>query len=204
MKTSLDKFLHLPVYVHILAVAGVTCILVFIVLKGIDVYTNHNRAVQVPDVIGLQVEDAKEFFVRNKLRYEIVDSVYSKSETPGAIIELRPTANSRVKKNRIVYMTVNAKSEETTPLPEVTDISFREALALLQARGFKDIEWKYVKSDFRDLAVGVEYGGQVAPSGMRVPLTAKLILLIGDGNITPEDSISTEKPEIIGGDESWF
>lgn len=204
MKSFFDKFFNLPVYVHLLAVTVTTCILVFIVLKGIDIYTNHNQAVQVPDVKGLQIEDAKAFFVQNKLRYEIVDSVYSKSDRPGAIVELRPEANSRVKKNRIVYVTVNAKSEETTPIPEVTDISLREALALLEARGFKGIEWKYVKSNFRDLAVGVEYGGQIVSSGTRVPLTAKLILLIGDGNIIHEDSGTIEKPEIIGGDETWF
>lgn len=204
MKAFFDKIFNLPVYVHLLAVIATTCVLVYIVLKGIDMYTNHNQAVQVPDVKGLQIEDAEAFFAHNKLRFEIIDSVYSKEAMPGAIVELRPEANSRVKKNRIVYITVNAKSEETAPIPEVTDISFREALALLEARGFKGIEWKYVKSDYRDLAVGVQYGGQIVPSGTRVPLTAKLILLIGDGNIIPEDSIPTEKPEIIGGDESWF
>lgn len=204
MKSVFNKFFNLPVYIHVLAMAAVSCILVFFVLKGLDIYTNHNKAVQVPDVRGLQIEDAADFFTRNMLRFEIADSIYSKEVTPGAIVELRPEANAKVKKNRIVYVTINAKTEETAVIPEVTDISFRQAFALLKARGFMDVEWKYVTGEYRDLTVGVEYGGQMINSGTRVPITAKLILVISDGYVVPEDTITKEKPEIIGGDESWF
>lgn len=206
MKSFFNKIFELPVYIHLLAVIAAFCIIIYAVLKGIDGYTNHNQAVYVPDVRGLQIEDAEPFLEQNMLRYVIVDSIYSKDVTPGAIIELMPEANSKVKKNRIVYITVNAKTEETAIIPEITDISFRQAYALLRARGFMDVEWKYVTGEYRDLTIGVEYGGQMINSGTRVPLTAKLILVISDGNIIPNegDSATIEKPEIIGGDESWF
>lgn len=204
MKSFFSKIFNMPIYIHLLIMAVVGCIIVYVVLKGLDMYTNHNQAVQVPDVRGLQIEDAEDFFERNMLRYEIVDSIYSKEVTPGAIVELMPEANSKVKKNRIVYITVNAKTEETAMIPEVADISFRQAYALLRARGFMDVEWKYVTGEYRDLTIGVEYGGQIVSHGTYVPLTAKLILVISDGHITPKDSETVEKSEIIGGDESWF
>lgn len=206
MKSFFGKIFELPVYIHLLAVIAAFCVIVYAVLKGIDGYTNHNQAVTVPDVRGLQVEDAEEFLKQSMLRYQIVDSIYSKDVTPGAIVELMPEANSKVKKNRIVYITVNAKTEETAIVPEVADISFRQAYALLRARGFMDVEWKYVTGEYRDLTIGVEYGGQMISGGARVPLTAKLILVISDGNIAPteNDSMMLEKPEIIEGDESWF
>jgi beta-lactam-binding protein with PASTA domain len=183
-----------------------SCLTIYIVLKSIDSYTNHNQAVYVPDVRGLQVEDAAPFFGQNMLRFEIVDSIFSKEVTPGAIVELMPEANAKVKKNRIVYVTVNAKTEETAPIPDIADISFRQAYALLRARGFMDVEYKYVSGEYRDLTIGIEYGGQIVSTGTRVPLTSKLILVISDGNITPQDSDTTEENhvEIIGGDESWF
>lgn len=206
MKSIFNKIFQLPVYIHLLAVIMTCCIVIYVVLKGIDGYTNHNQAVHVPDVRGLQVEDAAPFLEQNLLRYVIIDSIYSKEVTPGAIVELLPEANSKVKKNRIVYLTVNAKTEETAIIPEITDISFRQAYALLRARGFMDVEWKYVSGEYRDLTIGVEYGGQMINSGTRVPLTAKLILVISDGYVIPHeaDSVTIEKPEIIGGDESWF
>jgi hypothetical protein len=206
MNSFFDKILKMPVFVHLLAIAVLTCLIVYIVLRNIDVYTNHNQAVNVPDVRGLQVEDAAPFFEQNRLRYVVIDSVFLKEAKPGAIVDLLPEANSKVKKNRIVYVTVNAKTEETAPVPDMTDISFRQAYALLRARGFVDVEHKYVSGEYRDLTLGVEYEGRQIGSGMRVPLTAKLILVVSDGNIMSRDGASQEGDsiEIIGGDESWF
>jgi beta-lactam-binding protein with PASTA domain len=189
-----------------LAVALLICLIIYIILKSLDSYTNHNQAVRVPDVRGLQVKDAAPFFEQNMLRYIVADSVFTKEKAPGAIVELRPEANSKVKKNRIVYITVNAKTEKTVPVPDITDISFRQAYALLNARGFKDVEHKYVSGEFRDLTLGIEYEGKMLGSGAHVPLTAKLILVVSDGNMLPPESDSLENiiEEIIGGDESWF
>ena len=181
------------------------CIVVYVVLKGIDSFTNHNQAVKVPDVRGLQIEDAIPFLGENMLRHSIADSVYSKDFAPGAIVELLPEANSKVKKNRIIYITINAKSEETVPLPDVMELSYRTAYALLKARGFTDFDWKYVSSDFRDLTLGVEYRGKMIESGTHVPLTAKLILVIGDGHsINLTDSIIGENLEPEEKEDGWF
>ncbi|MDR3252471.1 MAG: PASTA domain-containing protein [Tannerella sp.] len=206
MRSFLDKILGMPIYVHLLAVCALLCLIVFVTLKRIDSYTNHNQAVVVPDVRGLQIEKAAPFFEKNFLRYVIIDSIYSKEVAPGAIIELSPDANAKVKKNRIVYVTVNAKTEEATTIPEIADISYRQAYALLKSRGFAKVDVKYVSSEFRDLAIGVEYGGRMLESGDRVPLTAKIILVVGDGNILSDsaDSTDVQGKDIIGGEESWF
>ena len=207
-KNSLfNKIFKLPVYIHILAIITVACISVYVVLKTIDTYTNHNQAVQVPDVRGLQIEDAIPFLEKNLLSYKIIDSVFSKTDPPGAIVELLPEANSKVKKRRTIYITVNAKTEETAVIPDIEDmsLSFRQAYAILKARGFLDVDYKYVTGEFLDLALGVEYGGQMVKKGDRVPLSAKLTLIISDGNnILQTDSISAENAANIVGDESWF
>ena len=204
MKSFFDKVFKLPIYVHLLVVGVVTCITFFFVLKGLDVYTNHNQAVIIPDVRGLQIEDAAPFFARNMLKYEIIDSVFGDG-IPGSIFKLTPESNSTVKKNRIVYITIYAKTEETAVIPDITEISYREALAQLKARGFIDIERKYVTGEFRDLTVGVEYGGKMAISGTRVPLKAKLILVVSDGNYLDLeiDSLDRDSTQTDGG-ESWF
>ena len=207
MSSLFNKILKLPVYIHLLAIMAAGCIAVYVTLKGIDYYTNHNQAVKVPDVRGLQIEEAIPFLEENILRHSIVDSVYSKDVAPGAIIELMPEANSKVKKNRIIFITVNAKAEETVPLPDVTGIStsFRQAYALLKARGFTDLEWKYVSSEFRDLTLGIEYGGKMIESGTHIPLTAKLIIVIGDGHRpNPTDSTEIERHDNDETDVDWF
>ena len=204
MSSFFDKVLKLPVLVHLMAAGILTCVIIFFVLKGLDVYTNHNQAVIVPDVRKLQIEDAIPFFQKNFLKYEIIDSVYAEG-TPGSIYRLVPEANSTVKKNRIVYITIISKSEETAVIPDIADISYREALAQLRQRGFSDIERKEVTGEYRDLTVGVEYGGKMMSSGVRVPLKAKLILVVSDGNKSNEDTepVSEEEIDEESG-ESWF
>jgi len=206
MRSFLDKLLGMPIYVHLLAVCVLACLIVFFTLKKIDSYTNHNQAVVVPDVKGWQIEAATPLFEKNLLRYVIIDSTYSKDVAPGAIVELSPDANARVKKNRIVYITINAKTEKAATIPEIADFSYREAYARLKSLGFAKVDVKYVASQFRDLTIGVEYGGRMLESGARVPLTAKIILVVGDGNIIVEndDSEDAQTQEIIGEDESWF
>jgi Uncharacterized protein conserved in bacteria len=208
-KNSLfNKIFQLPVYIHLLAILAIACITGYIVLKTIDTYTNHNQAVTVPDVRGLQIEEAIPFLEKNLLSHSIYDSIYSKDVPPGAIVDLLPEANSKVKKKRTIYITVNAKTEETAVIPEIEDmsLSFRQAYAILKARGFMDLEYKYVTGEFLDLALGVEYGGQMVKKGARVPLSAKLILVVSDGNSTiiQTDSTKEENSETFIGDESWF
>jgi Uncharacterized protein conserved in bacteria len=199
----INKIFKLPVIVHLLAIAVTSCIAVYILLKSIDAYTNHNQAVNVPDVRNLQVEDAVPFFELNKLRYNIIDSIYSKDVAPGAIIELMPEANSKVKKNRVISITVNAKTEETATIPSVEGISYRQAYAQLKARGFANVEKKFVTGEYYDLTVGVEYGGFMADSGMRAPLSADLVLVVSDGYTIVSDSISVDSTGMVI-DESWF
>ena len=56
----------------------VACALVFGTLKWLDSYTRHNEAVVVPDVKGLGMEEAAEFFKNSNLRYNVIDSVFFK------------------------------------------------------------------------------------------------------------------------------
>ena len=206
MKSVFSKIFGLPVFIHLLAVIALSLLAIYIILNYIDAYTNHNQAVLVPDIRGLQIEDAAPFLEQNQLRYSIIDSIYSKDFMPGAIVELLPEANAKVKKNRIISITINAKSEESSSIPDLAYISYRQAFAHLKSLGFKDIEEKYVAGEYRNLTIGVEYKGQLVSSGTRVPLTAKLILVISDGNLGPQDNEPpiNDNEENVGSDENWL
>lgn len=190
---------------NLLIAVIVSLALVYGALKWLDSYTRHNEAVVVPDVKGLQVEDAAEFFKNNSLRYNVIDSVFSRDVKPGAIVELVPAAGSKVKEGRIVFITVNANTSQMGTIPEVEDLSFRQAYALLRARGFENIEVEYVPGDFKDLVVGVTSRGRSLQKGNHVPLTSSLILRVsnGEAEVLPEDSLSAPV-ESLDNEESWF
>ena len=93
-------------------------------------------------------------------------------------------------------------------IPEVEDLSFRQAYALLRARGFSSVEIEYVPGDYKDLAMGVELNGRTLLKGEHVPLTARLVLKVssGDPNMLPDsltlDSIPVEP--LDSDIENWF
>lgn len=90
MKDFLVKLIKNPYVLNLLLAVVVACALVFGTLKWLDSYTRHNEAVVVPDVKGLGMEEAAEFFKNSNLRYNVIDSVFSKDVKPGAIVELVP------------------------------------------------------------------------------------------------------------------
>lgn len=154
MSNFFVKLIKNPFVINLLLVIVVSCGVVYGVLAWLDSYTRHNQAVVVPDVKGMKLEDAAEFFGNNKLRYNVIDSVFSKDVAPGSIVELVPGVGSKVKEGRIVFVTINALTSQMAVIPEVEDLSFRQAYALLRARGFSSVEIEYVPGDYKDLAMG--------------------------------------------------
>ena len=208
MSNFFVKLIKNPFVINLLLVIVVSCGVVYGVLAWLDSYTRHNQAVVVPDVKGMKLEDAAEFFGNNKLRYNVIDSVFSKDVAPGSIVELVPGVGSKVKEGRIVFVTINALTSQMAVIPEVEDLSFRQAYALLRARGFSSVEIEYVPGDYKDLAMGVELNVRTLLKGEHVPLTAHLVLKVssGDPNMLPDslalDSIPVEP--LDSDIENWF
>ncbi|MDO4702489.1 PASTA domain-containing protein [Tannerella sp.] len=213
-KNIREQFMRMPIVLHVLLIVGVLCLLSAITLQSLKGYTLHNQAIVVPDVKGLQLEEAATFFDNNDLRYTVIDSVYTKDVPPGAIYEMVPGAGSKVKEGRIIFVTLNARTVQTAPVPDITDLSFRQAYALLQSKGFTSIDILYVPGRYRDLALGVELRGNPLKPGERIPVAAQLVLKVSDGGSAPDaasgDSIDTpprprtEEATTSSENEKWF
>lgn len=206
MNNFFVKLIKNPYVLNLLLAVVVVCGLIYGSLKWLDKYTRHNEAVVVPDVKGLKVEDAAEFFKNNNLRYNVIDSVFSKEVDPGAIVELVPAAGSKVKEGRIVFITVNALTSQMATIPEVEDLSFRQAYALLRARGFENVEIEYVPGDYKDLAVSVDLRGRTLGKGEHVPLTAPLVLKVssGEAEMLPDSLSTLPVVSLDSEEENWF
>lgn len=208
MKDFLLKLIKSPIVVNLLLAIILTIAIIIGTLQWLDHYTLHNEAVVVPDVKGLTLDEADEFFKNSKLRYNVVDSVFSKDVAPGAIVELVPVAGSKVKENRIVFVTINAQTSQMGKIPEIQDLSFRQAYALLRSIGFSSVEIEYVAGEYKDLAVAVELNQRPLSKGEYVPLNAPLTLKIssGDPNMRPDSlSLDSIPVEPLDSDvENWF
>lgn len=147
----------------------------------IDVYTRHGESVTVPDLQGLYIEEAQSLLDRSDLRAEIIDSVYVKDKPLGTIVEQVPSANSSVKKYRSIFLIMNQRQVKTIPLPELDDVSLRQADALLKSLGIKVAGVTYQPSEFKDLVIGVVHNGVTVSTGTRLKEGSSVFLVVGSG-----------------------
>ena len=197
---------------HILLLLIVIIALFAGLIFWLEDYTRHGEQKLVPDVIGMTEENAATLIFGRELNYDIVDSVFRTGALPGAVVDQDPKAGSFVKKDRKIYLIVNAKSAQMTPLPEVIDLSLRQAQALLIGADFKIKEVVYKPSDYRDLVLEVQYNGKKVEAGEDIPAFSELVLHIGDGGIKEvKDSITSDsiavdeeiiiEDDVVGGED---
>ena len=197
-------------WLNLIAMMAVVILLLFGVLKWLDVYTRHGEAVVVPDVKGMTVGEAEMLLRNHGLVYVVSDSNYVKNKPAGSILELNPSAGQKVKEGRTIYLTINTLDVPLRLVPDVADnSSVRQAQAKILAAGFKLSENELISGE-KDWVYGVKYKGRQLNMGDKVPVGATLTLLVGDGETQVQDSDSLEIVEDAAGttdvstDDSWF
>ena len=155
--------------------------LVWVTIALIDVYTHHGESETVPDLRGLYVEEADLLLNNHGLYSVVIDSVFVRDKKLGTIIEQIPAVNSTVKRNRPIYLIINSRQVRMIPVPDVNDVSFRQADAMLKSIGLNVSSVEYSPSEYKDLVIAIKYRGRNISSGMRVPEGSSLVLVVGSG-----------------------
>lgn len=200
-------------WVNLIAMVVVVCVALFVVLKGLDVYTRHGEAVVVPDVKGMQLDEAETLLRNHGLTCLVSDSSYVKNKPAESVLELAPAVGQKVKEGRTIYLTINTLSVPMRVIPDVADnSSVRQAQAKILASGFKLAENQIVSGE-KDWVYGVKYQGRQLHTGDKIPAGATLTLMVGNGSVNDQhDDDSVEVVETAGEasdesattDESWF
>jgi len=167
---------------NLLIFAVIFAALIIIVLAALNKYTQHDSAITVPDVTTLTVDEAAPFFNKKDLRYKVVDSIHVVTQAPGAILEQKPAPGAHVKQNRIIFLTINASSEERISIPDVKDCSQRQAVATLEASGLRVRNVEFIPSEFRDLVLGISYNGKNISAGTKLPKGSSVTLIVGQSS----------------------
>lgn len=178
---------------NLLIFAVILAVLIFLVMFALKKYTHHDSVITVPDVTTLTVEDAAPFIEKKNLRYMVVDSIRVKTQPPGAILEQKPSPGAHVKQNRIIFLTINASSEERIAIPDVKDCSQRQAVATLEATGIQVRDIEFVPSEFRDLVLGVRYNGKDISAGFKLPKGSFVTLIVGQSSSEGEILVPSMK-----------
>ena len=177
-------------------------------LHWLDNYTNHGKAIVVPNVKTKRLLDASVILEGQTLKAIVVDSIYVKGVLAGTILDQKPEGGSKVKEGRSVYLTICTDRIPELVIPDLIDnSSYRQAEAKLKALGFKVTEPEYIAGE-RGWVYGIKYKNQSLMTGDSVPREAILTLCIGNG----QDELATDSLEVhrniesedIKVDKTWF
>ena len=181
---SLVKFLTSKVFLKQLALAIVAIVVLsFIMLKWLNVTTNHGEFVVVPDLKGKSIETAKIELDDLDLELHLQDSAnYNPNYPKYSVIEQNPIAGAQVKENRKIYLITNPSGYRKVEVPDILKRTFRQAKPQLQALEFKIGEITYIDNIGKDVVLGMRHNGKSIKPGEMLPLTSTIDLVLGNGN----------------------
>lgn len=152
-------------------------------------YTNYNEGVTVPDVTKISLDEASALLDEYGLRHEVLDRRANSAYPGDYIIDQSPSAQQIVKPNRKVYLTVNTATTPQTVVPDVVNMSLRNAEIQLENHGLTVGTKSYESSRFRNTILR-----QSVAAGDSVARGTVVNLAVSDGL----GSRVVEVPDVIG------
>lgn len=172
-----------PVFKHLLITVGSGLLIILLFFYGfLPSTTNHGETITVPDVKNQRLEDLEDVLVSRNLRYTVnTDSGYAADQEPLTVIDQFPKANSKVKENRRVYVTLNARKPPLVKMPALIDKSLMISQITLQSFGLKLGKIEYRPDMAANVVLEQWYKGRPIAEGAMIPKGSNIDLYIGDG-----------------------
>lgn len=184
MKNFLD-FLKSKTFLIQLGMAVVAVVvLVFVALQWLKGTTNHGELVEVPDFSKMSVMEMRKAVEEAGLRYQVLDSSNYNPEYPRfSILEQDPPAGNMVKANRKIYFTVNPSGYKKVSVPDIIQVTQRNASSMLKAVGLDVERVTYIDELGKDMVYNMKFKGKYIKPGDKLPKTSKIELVCGNGTI---------------------
>lgn len=164
---------------HLIAALFIFVILLFITMKGLEKYTLHGQSHPVPDFSGMFPAEAEQLARDHDMRTEIVDSLFLSDADPGVVVDQIPISGHGVKRNRTIFLTINSTLPEMVTLPQLTDISFRQAHVIIENSGLQIGKINYRPSEFNNLVLFVQLDSMNIYPGKQLPKGTHIDLVVG-------------------------
>ena len=167
---------------------------VMILLIWMNFYTRHGQARPVPDFLGLTMKQAETLAKKSKMRYLVIDSVYTTIVPRGCIAEQNPKPGFKVKKWRNIILTINAFHPEMLAMPNLVDLPIRQAIALIESSGLEMGELKYRPDLSINVVIKQLYNGKKITEGDSLQKGSMVDLVLGKGLSNQRTAI----PDLMG------
>jgi beta-lactam-binding protein with PASTA domain len=165
-----------------------------VLLIWLNFYTRHGQSRPVPSFIGLTMDETVQLARKSRLKYQIIDSVYTSEVPRGCIAEQNPVPGFKVKKKRNIMLTINAFNPEMVAMPNLVNLPKRQAIALIESSGLQMGISRYTPDISFDVVLKQIYDGKEIQEGDSIQKGSEIDLVLGKG-------LSNQKtyvPDLIG------
>jgi beta-lactam-binding protein with PASTA domain len=154
---------------------------VLLLLIWMNFYTRHGQARPVPNFVGLTMEQTVNLAKKSRLRYQVIDSIYTTAVPLGCIAEQNPKPGFKVKKWRNIVLTINAFHPEMVAMPNLVDLPKRQALLLIESSGLEIGLLKYRPDLSIDVVIDQQYNGKTIHEKDSLQKGSVIDLILGKG-----------------------
>lgn len=179
---GLIRFVFSKVFLVNLIIAGIVAAIVAVGLYfWLDDYTEHGITVATPDFTGVPINEIEAFADTTEVQWEIVDSLYTDEFPKGTVAEQEPRPGYGVKRGRKIYLTVNAVLPKQVKIPNVKNLSIRQAKAVLESVGLKLGELQYKPDIAKNAVLEQLISGKPVQKDQMAVMGTVIDLVLGDG-----------------------
>ena len=145
--TSLLK--HRPLIANIIYMGIVGVAIIVAVYIGLKIGTRHGRVIEVPNFMGMVIDDANRIAENNDLKLIVRDSIFDVALPGGTIVDqlpkISPLREVTVKPGRKIYVTINAYTRRKVDVPYVAKQTLRQALNQIERSGLTIAKLHYTE-----------------------------------------------------------
>lgn len=179
---KIAKSPELRVILRQAVLAACLCVVcVWLVAMALNLFTRHNNYREVPDFVGIGIEQVRTLAARNGLEAVVNDSLYVPIYDGGTVLDQNPAAGKRVKSGRKIYVTTNSYKQKLVEVPYVAGFSLRQAKNSLEVAGLEIDKLVYRDDIATNYVLEQRYGGQTVTrnSGLQVEVGSGITLVVG-------------------------
>jgi beta-lactam-binding protein with PASTA domain len=189
----MDEKLKGSFRVNLLIVLVLCVALYMLFFSSLGWITKHGSEANVPNVTGSSLKPALEKL--EKMGFDVsIDSAYDPQQKPLAVLAQVPDPNSVVKNGRTIFLTINKTEPPLTPMPKLTDLSYRSAVMILKSSRLVLGDTVHKPNYANGAVLDQLYKGRPIRPGDMLPQGSRVSLVIGDGL----GSVDMNVPDVIG------
>lgn len=184
-----DKWFYISLIIMVLVVVGVF----EYTFKRLNTFTRHGDEFDVPNFIGMNYAETVEQY-QDDFTFLLLDSIYVKDFPEGAVYQQNPAPGAKVKKGRNIYVIRTSIAPEIVKMPNLRNLSLRQAMVSLNIAGLKVDKLEFVDYFARNAVIEQKIKDEVIEPQDDVVKGTAITLVVGLGN----GSKTTNLPDLIG------